>query len=65
MMRKPNKYLAQRSLMLGIGSAFLFLGPAYGADDLVRLSGDAKQWVMPTGDYANHRHSTLSQINAS
>ncbi|HVI92203.1 MAG TPA: methanol/ethanol family PQQ-dependent dehydrogenase [Dongiaceae bacterium] len=41
------------------------MGPAYGADDLVRLSGDAKQWVMPTGDYANHRHSTLSQINAS
>jgi alcohol dehydrogenase (cytochrome c) len=39
--------------------------PASANDELQRLQGDAKQWVMPTGDYANHRYSTLNQINAS
>jgi lanthanide-dependent methanol dehydrogenase len=31
-------------------------------DQLLKLEQDANQWVMPTGDYANHRYSTLSQI---
>jgi len=31
-------------------------------DQLLKLEKDANQWVMPTGDYANHRYSTLSQI---
>jgi lanthanide-dependent methanol dehydrogenase len=31
-------------------------------DELMKLEKDANQWVMPTGDYANHRYSTLSQI---
>jgi alcohol dehydrogenase (cytochrome c) len=30
----------------------------------MKLEKDANQWVMPTGDYANHRYSTLKQINA-
>ena len=31
----------------------------------MKLSADPNQWVMPTGDYANRRYSTLDQINAS
>ncbi|MGJ0393695.1 MAG: hypothetical protein ACR650_13310, partial [Methylocystis sp.] len=33
-------------------------------DELMRLSKDPKQWVSPTGDYANLRHSALKQITA-
>jgi lanthanide-dependent methanol dehydrogenase len=32
-------------------------------DDLTKLAQNPKDWVMPTGDYANHRFSTLKQIN--
>ena len=31
---------------------------------LMKMSGDAHQWVMPTGNYFNHRYSALNQINA-
>ena len=31
---------------------------------LMKMSADSNQWVMPTGDYANHRYSALDQINA-
>ena len=33
-------------------------------DDLTKLAQNPKEWVMPTGDYANHRYSALKQINA-
>jgi len=39
---------------------------AYGAwanEDLTALASDAKNWAMPTGDYANTRYSKLNQIN--
>lgn len=32
---------------------------------LMKMSEDENQWVMPTGNYANHRYSELDQINAS
>src|SRR5208283_290201 len=32
-------------------------------DELIKLSKDANQWVMPTGNYANQRYSELNQIN--
>ncbi|MBV9431585.1 MAG: methanol/ethanol family PQQ-dependent dehydrogenase [Hyphomicrobiales bacterium] len=32
-------------------------------DDLTKLAQNPKDWVMPTGDYANHRYSALKQIN--
>ncbi len=38
---------------------------AAGSDDLTQMQNDAKQVVMPTGNYANQRYSTLDQINAS
>ncbi|MEO3998294.1 methanol/ethanol family PQQ-dependent dehydrogenase [Mesorhizobium sp. CAU 1732] len=39
---------------------------AYGVlanDELNALASDAKNWAMPTGDYANTRYSKLNQIN--
>jgi lanthanide-dependent methanol dehydrogenase len=32
-------------------------------DELLKLQKDPNQWVMPTGNYANHRYSELNQIN--
>src|ERR671922_2300916 len=32
-------------------------------DELIKLSKDPNQWVMPTGNYANTRYSELNQIN--
>ncbi len=34
-------------------------------DELLQMQKDPKQWVMPTGDYANTRFSELKQINNS
>jgi lanthanide-dependent methanol dehydrogenase len=48
-----------------LGAAALFaVGPANANDELIRLQQDAKQWVMPTGNYANQRYSTLKQITS-
>ena len=41
----------------------LFAGTAGANDDLIKLSKDPNQWVMPSGDYANTRYSELNQIN--
>lgn len=46
-------------------AAFLACGVSTGAlanEDLAKLASDAKNWVMPTGDYANTRFSKLNQI---
>ncbi len=45
-------------------TAVMAAGSVYANDELIKLSQDAKQWVMPTGNYANTRHSTLKQITA-
>lgn len=45
-------------------AAFFAHGAAYANDELIRLSQDPRQWVMPTGDYANQRYSKLEQINS-
>src|SRR6516225_2522533 len=43
--------------------AFVLLaGTASGNDELIKLSKDPNQWVIPSGDYANTRYSTLNQI---
>ena len=55
-MRFQMRFLA---FSLALASA-----PAW-ADDLVSLSKDPKQWVMPARDYASTRFSPLDQINAS
>jgi lanthanide-dependent methanol dehydrogenase len=45
-------------------AAMFAAGPAYANEELIRLSQDAKQWVMPAGNYANTRYSTLKQVTA-
>jgi PQQ-dependent dehydrogenase (methanol/ethanol family) len=45
-------------------AAVIAAGSAYANDELIKLSQDAKQWVLPTGNYANTRHSALKQITA-
>jgi PQQ-dependent dehydrogenase (methanol/ethanol family) len=46
-------------------SALIFAGSALANDELLKLEKDPNQWVIPTGDYANHRHSELKQITAA
>lgn len=46
-------------------AAFLTCGAALTAsanEELAKLAEDAKNWAMPTGDYANTRFSKLNQI---
>src|SRR5215470_2408299 len=45
--------------------AVLTAGGALASDELVKMSQNPKDWVMPAGDYANTRYSKLNQINAS
>ena len=40
-------------------------GGAYANDELIKMSQNPKDWVMPAGDYANTRYSKLNQINAA
>ena len=49
--------------MLGVG-AMACSGPASANDELLKMQKDANQWVMPAGNYASQRYSTLDQINA-
>ena len=44
--------------------AALAAGTAHANDELIRMSQNPKDWVMPTGNYANHRYSRLKQITA-
>ena len=46
---------------LGATAAFA-AGAANANDELIKMSQNPKDWVMPTGDYANQRYSALSQI---
>ncbi len=40
-------------------------GAANANEELIKMSGNPKDWVMPTGNYANHRYSQLKQITAA
>ena len=40
-------------------------GAASANEELSKMAQNPKDWVMPTGDYANTRYSKLNQINAS
>src|SRR6476660_4343755 len=41
------------------------VGSANANDELIKMSQNPKDWVMPTGDFANTRYSTLKQITAA
>ena len=45
--------------------AALAAGAAYANDELIKMSQNPKDWVMPTGNYANQRYSQLKQITAA
>jgi PQQ-dependent dehydrogenase (methanol/ethanol family) len=51
------------AMCLGTAAAFA-ASTASANDELARMQKDAKQWVMPAGDFANTRYSTLKQITA-
>src|SRR5262249_59909445 len=44
--------------------AALAAGTAHANDELIKMSQNPKDWVMPTGNYANQRYSALTQITA-
>jgi PQQ-dependent dehydrogenase (methanol/ethanol family) len=44
--------------------AALTASGALASDELIKMSQNPKDWVMPAGDYANTRYSKLNQINA-
>ncbi|WP_291846233.1 lanthanide-dependent methanol dehydrogenase XoxF5 [Bradyrhizobium sp.] len=49
---------------LGSMAAFT-AGTAVANDELIKMSQNPKDWVMPAGDYANTRYSKLNQITAA
>ena len=56
-----RKYL----LTTCVGALAVFAaGGANANDELIKMSQNPKDWVMPTGDYANTRYSKLKQINS-
>ena len=57
--------LSRKATYLPFAAALLMCASEGGAsanDDLMKLAADAKNWAMPTGDYANTRFSKLNQI---
>jgi lanthanide-dependent methanol dehydrogenase len=56
-----RKYLL--TTCLGALAAFA-AGGANANDELLKMTQNPKDWVMPTGDYANTRYSKLNQITA-
>ena len=48
-----------------LGAAAVFAaGAANANEELIKMSQNPKDWVMPAGDYYNQRYSKLNQINA-
>jgi len=45
-----------------LGAWALLATPAIANDELAKMAQNPKDWVMPTGDFFNHRYSTLEQI---
>jgi lanthanide-dependent methanol dehydrogenase len=52
-------------LSICLGSVVVLAAdPSHANDELIKMSQNPKDWVMPTGDYANQRYSQLRQITA-
>jgi hypothetical protein len=45
-------------------AAVLAAGAANANEELIKMSQNPKDWVMSTGNYANHRYSQLNQITS-
>jgi lanthanide-dependent methanol dehydrogenase len=54
-----------RRLAMLTCAAVVFAAPAFANEELLKLEKNPADWAMPTGDYANHRYSTLKQITAA
>jgi len=52
-----------RGYLLIAAAVALPMSGAMANDELLKLQKDPNQWVMPTGNYANERYSTLDKIN--
>ncbi|WP_139015794.1 methanol/ethanol family PQQ-dependent dehydrogenase [Ensifer aridi] len=61
-MRMLGKFVYLPVTAAGFLTAAL-AGSALANEELMALAADAKNWAMPTGDYANTRYSKLKQIN--
>lgn len=61
------RHLRTASLLAVVPAAVLLAAPtpAQANEELLVMQGNPAEWVMPTGDYANTRYSSLSQINKS
>ena len=59
----PEDYLVVRVLAKNIVDSETGEIIASANDELMKLSKDPNQWVMPAGNYANTRYSELNQIN--
>ena len=46
------------------GALAAFASAANANDELLKMQQNPKDWVMPTGNYANHRFSQLKQITS-
>jgi lanthanide-dependent methanol dehydrogenase len=57
------KAMKASRLWMALPVLALVSGAASANDDLIKLSQDPNQWVMPAGNYANWRYSQLDQIN--
>ena len=47
------------TICMGVVVAVFATGAAHVNDELIRMSQNPKDWVMPTGNYANQRYSKL------
>src|SRR6202162_1021035 len=65
--QKSQGGLVMRKYLLTtcVGALAVFAaGGANANDELIKMSQNPKDWVMPTGDYFNQRYSKLKQINS-
>jgi len=51
-----------RTTCLAVATAMSLPAAASANDELMSMQKNASDWVMPTGNYANHRYSELNQI---
>jgi len=59
------RHVRTASLLAVMFAAVLLAAPnpAQANEELLMMQSNPAEWVMPTGDYANTRYSSLSQIN--
>lgn len=53
---------ALKSIAVALTVCMIAFGPASANDELLKMQENPNEWVMPTGNYANHRYSQLDQI---